>query len=357
MEYDEAIQQCSSLMSFEIDICRNVRDVWNPGYYKRYDVLSMQPHLKLKKLVAATELYQDTSDYIMHKFPNLECCNVKLSLDEEHIHSLGPWLTRVYAEKLREFQKYRRSRRCDLLYIYGTIPLIEGCLHSTTNHVIRISFPEIDSSLLHIQHDNTTWVIRNTTERLDKLKELFRRQNVIKEALLNMYNNSEDSPLVHILLSGCTELEKFTYKKDVMRFSQTEFPDAGQPEILSACSHALPELHNLVIENDCEISDPTLFVIDMYRTRFDHLQVDLFTALCFPTRSEETFDQPVLLEAMAQKSGAKQFLASFVSSNQIEEFTGDKEYAWKFVINCASIDFISIKINKTRILKNYPLFL
>ncbi|CEI99750.1 hypothetical protein RMCBS344292_13831 [Rhizopus microsporus] len=95
----------------------------------------------------------------------------------------------------------------------------------------------------------------------------------------------------------------------------------------------------------------------MYRTRFDHLQVDLFTALCFPTRSEETFDQPVLLEAMAQKSGAKQFLASFVSSNQIEEFTGDKEYAWKFVINCASIDFISIKINKTRILKNYPLFL
>ncbi|KAG1266247.1 hypothetical protein G6F68_002912 [Rhizopus microsporus] len=68
----------------------------------------------------------------------------------------------------------------------------------------------------------------------------------------------------------------------------------------------------------------------MYRTRFDHLQVDLFTALCFPTRSEETFDQPVLLEAMAQKSGAKQFLASFVSSNQIEEFTGDKEYAWKF---------------------------
>lgn len=189
-----------------------------------------------------------------------------------------------------------------------------------------------------------------------------------------MYSNSEDSPLMYNLLSGCSRLEKLTYKKDVIRFSQIKFPDAGQvlnsslitlnlsttdlkPEILSAYSHVLPELHNLAIENDCEISDPTLFVIDMYWTKFGHLQVDLFIALYFPIRFEETFDQPVLLEVMTQKSGAKHFLASFVSSNQIEESTGDKKYAWKFVINCASIDFISIKINKTRILKNYPLFL
>ncbi|CEG84163.1 hypothetical protein RMATCC62417_18008 [Rhizopus microsporus] len=353
MEYDEVIQQCSNLMSFAINAFKYVRNVRNPNYYKRYDVLSMQPHLKLKKLVAATELYQGTFDYIMHKFPNLECCNVKLSLDEEHSRRLGPWLTRIYAQKLREFQTYLRSKRCDL-FCTGTIPLIKEYLHNATSHVIRIYFPEIDSSLLHIQQDNTTWVIRNTTENLDGLRELFRRQNVIKETYLNMYNDSEDSPLMHIFLSGCRGLEKLAYKKDDMQISQTEFPNIGYDldsslitlnlsttdlnlGVLIAYSCVLPELHNLVIEIDYRISGPPLSVIDMCRTKFDHLQVNLFILHFFPTMSESGMkavpNKPVLLEIMMQKSDAKQFLASFASSNQIEEFTGDKNYAWKFYKN------------------------
>ncbi|CEG82238.1 hypothetical protein RMATCC62417_16344 [Rhizopus microsporus] len=48
-----------------------------------------------------------------------------------------------------------------------------------------------------------------------------------------------------------------------------------QPEVLSAYSCALPGLRNLIIEAIYMRTEPLSFVIDMPRTKFNHLQVHL----------------------------------------------------------------------------------
>lgn len=104
MDFDETIQQYPNLMCFAIIPFVDMTGERNPDFYKRYDVPSTQPHLKLKKLVAVTELHCDMIDYIMHKFPNLECCNLYQSLDDEdHFRHMESWITSDYTEKLREF--------------------------------------------------------------------------------------------------------------------------------------------------------------------------------------------------------------------------------------------------------------
>ncbi|CEI89310.1 hypothetical protein RMCBS344292_03673 [Rhizopus microsporus] len=102
MDYDEVIQQCPNLMCFTLDSNLNIID-GDYGDTKRYDVFSMQPYLKLRRLVVERDLHQDTFDYIIHKFPNLECCNVHLSVNEELLSRIEPWITSHYEEKLRKF--------------------------------------------------------------------------------------------------------------------------------------------------------------------------------------------------------------------------------------------------------------
>ncbi|CEG82239.1 hypothetical protein RMATCC62417_16345 [Rhizopus microsporus] len=168
MDFDEAISQCLNLMRFSIDSGLNMMNKRGPGYFKRYDVLSMQPHPKLKRLDVVTELHCDIFEYIMHKFPNLERC------------------TRDYPEQLQGFQEYLSSRSCDRFCTYGSIPLIKEHLQRNTNPVVRISSTKPCSPLLEIQHDNTTWIIHNTVENIDRLKELLKYQNVIKKIYLNI---------------------------------------------------------------------------------------------------------------------------------------------------------------------------
>ncbi|CEI91675.1 hypothetical protein RMCBS344292_05958 [Rhizopus microsporus] len=105
MDYDEVIQQCPNLMCFTLNCNRNAIDR-DYGDFKRYNVFSMQPHLNLKKLVIERDLHQDTTDYIMHKFPNPECCNVRLSVNKDLLDRIEPWRRIYYEEKLRKFQKY-----------------------------------------------------------------------------------------------------------------------------------------------------------------------------------------------------------------------------------------------------------
>lgn len=99
----------------------------------------------------------------------------------------------------------------------------------------------------------------------------------------------------------------------------------------------------------------------MPRTKFNHLQISLNISPLFARMSiseiKEVLHKPVLLDIVSEKSGPKRFFAKFISSNQVEQLIENKECGCEFVINCASIDFLSVKINKTRILKNYPLFL
>jgi hypothetical protein len=184
--------------------------------------------------------------------------------------------------------------------------------------------------------------------------------------------------LTYVLLSECKGLEKFTYKKGAMFLLEAEFPNPGQamssslitlklistklqPQVLSAYSCALPGLRNLIIEAIYTRAEPLSFVVDMPRTKFNHLQVHLDSDLFIINMTEgeitDISDRPALLEITSQKSGLKQFLVNFTSSNQVEELTTNKEYGWSFVIKCACIDFVSISIDKSRILNEYPLFL
>ncbi|ORE02221.1 hypothetical protein BCV72DRAFT_309318 [Rhizopus microsporus var. microsporus] len=98
MVYDEVIQQCPNLMCFTLDSNLNI-------IYGDYGDTKQR------------ELHQDTFDYVIHKFPNLGCCNVHLSVDDI-LNRIGPWITSHYEEKLRKFLEHLSSRRCDWLFTY-----------------------------------------------------------------------------------------------------------------------------------------------------------------------------------------------------------------------------------------------
>lgn len=189
-----------------------MKDESSPGYFNRYDVLSMQAHSKLKIPDVVTMFHCDTFEYIMRKFPNLGCCSVNLHLDEDYNCHMGPWIARDYPEKLWEFQEYLNSRSYDGFYTYGSIPLIKEYLQHIKNSVIWISSTKSTSPLLEIRHDNTTWIIHNTVESIDRLKELFKNQNVIKEVYLNMPTSFGVYHLTYVLLSECEGLGKLTRK-------------------------------------------------------------------------------------------------------------------------------------------------
>ncbi|ORE14973.1 hypothetical protein CU097_004213 [Rhizopus azygosporus] len=117
-----------------------------------------------------------------------------------------------------------------------------------------------------------------------------------------------------------------TYKKGTIFILEAEFLNAGpvmnsslitlkliftklQPEVLSAYSCALPRLHNLIIELIYMCTKLFLFVIDMPRTKFSHLQVhlesNLFSINMTGSEIKDTSDKSVLLEIALQKSGLK----------------------------------------------------
>lgn len=122
MNYDEVFQQYPNLMYITLNsnlkIIETVHD-----YTKYYNVHSMQPHLKLKKLVVERDPHQDMINYIMHKFPNLECCNMRLSVNEDLLHCIRPWIRSCHEERLRKFQEYLSIRRCDWFFTHVHIDL------------------------------------------------------------------------------------------------------------------------------------------------------------------------------------------------------------------------------------------
>ncbi|CEG76952.1 hypothetical protein RMATCC62417_11772 [Rhizopus microsporus] len=335
----------------------------------------MQPHLKLKKLVVKICLHQDTFDYIMHKFPNLECCNVNLSFSEAFQNHIESWMTRHYEEKLWAFHKYLSSRRCDWFFTFGSFPLIEKHLQDTTNPVVRISVIDTQTQL-HIQQDNITWIMANTKENTDKLTELFKKyQHVVKEACMKTSGNHETDLLLRALILECKGLEKLTYEKPTISVPLINFPVSYQilnsslimlklivlelqPEVLTAYSYGFPELRNLIIKVINPGVEAGLFVIDMPYTIFNHLQVHIDSYSFYVCRNKlEAFGKPRLLEIVSRKSGLQRFLIDCTASNQIEEFTTNKEYNHKLVINCVSIDFLSVSIHYRHVLKKCPLFL
>ncbi|KAL4208504.1 hypothetical protein AB4K20DRAFT_1970163 [Rhizopus microsporus] len=231
-DFNEVISQYPNLM----------KDESSPGYFNRYDVLSMQAHSKLKIPDVVTMFHCDTFEYIMRKFPNLGCCSVNLHLDEDY-----------------------------------------NC------HMV---------------------------ESIDRLKELFKNQNVIKEVYLNMPTSFGVYHLTYVLLSECEGLGKLTRKflnaGPVMNSSLITLKlifTKLQPEVLSAYSCALPRLHNLIIELIYMCTKLFLFVIDMPRTKFSHLQVhlesNLFSINMTGSEIKDTSDKSVLLEIALQKSGLK----------------------------------------------------
>ncbi|CEI97341.1 hypothetical protein RMCBS344292_11476 [Rhizopus microsporus] len=365
MEFDEAIQQCPNLMCFSVNFSPDIPIETTVGDTKRYDVSSMQPHFKLKKLEVDLCLHQDTFDYIMHKFPNLECCNVYLSVNEGLLNHIGSWLTKHYEEKLRAFQKYLSNRSCDWFSTFRSFPLIEEYLQRTTSPVVRIYAR--DSSWLHIKQDNTTWIIDNTRESADRLKELFKYQHNIKEAEMEAVGDHDTDHLMLTLLSECKGLEKLTYIKSLKGISLITLPASNQIlssslitlklnamgiplEALMAFSYAYPELRNLIIEGFCS---GKMSQIDMPKTKFNHLQIHVGTRISVFDEVTET----VLLKITSQKSSPKRFLVNCVAPNRIEEFTTYKEYQHIFVINCVGIDYLSLSIDRTHMLKKYPLLL
>lgn len=130
-----------------------------------------------------------------------------------------------------------------------------------------------------------------------------------------------------------------------------------QPEVLSAYSYAFPELRNVTIEATYKFGNPLSFVVDMPITEFNHMKIHLDIDSSNPR--EKALDKPVLLEIISQKLGQKKFLANICLSNQVEEIAmaTNKEYGYKFAINCASIDLISVSFNEMHVFERYPLSL
>ncbi|RCH98590.1 hypothetical protein CU097_007605 [Rhizopus azygosporus] len=371
MEFDEAIQQCPNLTCFTVHLSPGAPIEAIAGDTNRYDVFSIQPHFKLKKLEVKICLHQDTFDYIMHTFPNLECCNVHLFFNEDLLNRIGSWMTRHYEEKLRAFQKYLSSRKCDWFWTFGSFPVIEY-LQRTTNPVVRIYASFFPS--LRIQQDNITWTMDNTRENTDRLQGLFKKCHVIKEAYMKASGNHDIDHPILALLSECKGLEKLTFETTSRGISLIKSRVSNQilssslitlklivteirPEALTAFSYAYPELRNLVIESCYFGNMSPMFEIDMPKTNFNHLQIHLVVGLFIHGGCESEVKKPVILEITSQKSRSKRFLTNFVAPNHIEEFTTNKEYEYMFVINCAGIDYLSLSINKMHMLKKYPLLL
>ncbi|PHZ16815.1 uncharacterized protein RHIMIDRAFT_266876 [Rhizopus microsporus ATCC 52813] len=225
-----------------------------------------------------------------------------------------------------------------------------------------------------MQQDNITWIMNNTRENTDKLTELYKKYpHAIKEVYMKTFGNHETDHLLRAILSECKGLEKLTCEKIGEAFSPIESPVSNQilssslialrlivteiqPEALSVYSYAFPELRNLIIESFYFDEIPPVFEIDMSKAKFSHLQIHLDSDLFIPDGCESEVKE-VVLEITSQKSSPTRFLTNFAAPNQMKEFTANKEYGRKFVINCADIDFLSLSIDKTHVLKKCPLFL
>ncbi|CEI88846.1 hypothetical protein G6F70_001696 [Rhizopus microsporus] len=376
MDFDETIQQCPNLTCFTIQPCLIMTAEIAPDYTKRRKIFTMEPHLKLKKLVADTNLHQDTLDYIMHKFPNLECCNLFLSIDQDHAERIEYWISMRYPKQLRKFQEYLSGRRCDWFFAYASFPLIEEYLQHSTDSVVRISSTKRHYPSFHMKQGNITWIIRDTREDIDRLTRIFEKhQGIIKKAYLDMSEIYTPSHQLQTFFLEWKGLEEFNFNKssmDVPVSEQILNPSLTtlrltakhlSSEVLSAYSFALPELRNLIIETSYWFGGPSSLVVDMPKTKFNHLKIhisigsSIMNMLC--SSIKEALDKPVLLEILSQKSGQKQFLASTTLLNQVEEvaMATNKEYGYSIAIKCISVDFISVSFNKMHVLERYPLSL
>ncbi|ORE08083.1 hypothetical protein BCV72DRAFT_334657 [Rhizopus microsporus var. microsporus] len=155
------------------------------------------------------------------------------------------------------------------------------------------------------------------------------------EVIFNFNKSTMDIPVVEQILNSSLTTLQLTAKH-------------LSSEVLSAYLCATLELHNLTIETSCWFGGPSSLVVDMPKTKSNHLKIYIGISLSIMNRlhssMKEALDKPVLLDILSKKSSQKQVLANSTLSNQVEEIAmaTNKEHGYKFAINCTFIDFISI---------------
>ncbi|CEI96291.1 hypothetical protein RMCBS344292_10457 [Rhizopus microsporus] len=134
MEYDEIIQCCPNITTLSSHCNKYEWNISIPdNYSKNYDMSSIQPHNKVKKLDVTLLFHKDVLRYVIHKFPNLDTLVLRICYD---IVLFNDWILDVesyFAENGDELMKYLTRFHDYEFYAPIGSSLVENYIRFTPN--------------------------------------------------------------------------------------------------------------------------------------------------------------------------------------------------------------------------------
>ncbi|CEG81680.1 hypothetical protein RMATCC62417_15848 [Rhizopus microsporus] len=385
MDYDEIIQCCPNLTSLSSNCVKYDWDIGLPdNYSKNYDMSSIQPHNKVKKLDVTLLFHKDTIRYVMHKFPNLDTLSLRICYD---ITLFGDWIPDVesyFAENGDELMKYLTKFHDYEFYAPIGSSLVENYIRFTPNADILIRVGYMTSELTLCKNAMNFKCEKDAKEERERLKRIFSNcyQN-IKSYSLEYFGKSKDViTWIEDSLEACKELQTFHLGTDRLCLPSRAAMTAGVPlnssvktlsldvqaienGSLAAYARLLPALHNLNISYRFS-QKATKYTVQMPDTSFDHLCLQLHKREYSCSHDKSNSMKQAILIATTKKSGKKQCFIDMASENGvIREYneTMDDKPNFLITLNCQSIDYFSLYIDYDPLsmvqcqLRKYSLFL
>ncbi|ORE07574.1 hypothetical protein BCV72DRAFT_261978 [Rhizopus microsporus var. microsporus] len=365
MDYDEIIQCCPNLISLSSHC---VKYDWNinipDNYSENYDMSSIQPHNKVKKLDVTLLFHKDVLRYVIHKFPNLDTLTLRICYD---IVLFTDWtldLESYFAENGNELMKYLAKFHDYEFYAPIGSSLVENYIRFTPNVDILIRVGYITSELT-LCKNAMTFKCEDTKEERESLKRIFSNyyQNINNYSLEYFGKSKDIIAWIEDSLEACKELHTFHLDADCLRLPSEAAMTAGAPlnssvktlsldvqEIengsLAAYARLLPALHNLIISHKSS-QKTTKYIIEMPDTSFDHLSLKLHNCEYSCSHDKSNLMKQAILIATTKKSGKKQCFIDMTSGNGVirkyEPFKDSPRFV--IILNCQSIDYFSLSVD------------
>ena len=366
MDYDDIIQCCPNLttLSSHYNKCE-----WHIGipdnYSVNYDMSSIQPHNKVKKLDLTLLFHKDVIRYVIHKFPNVDTLILRICYDIAQFIDWRLDAESYFAENGDELMKYL-SRFHDYEF-YAPIgsSLIENYLKFTPNADISIRVGYRASELTLYKNAIEFRCEKEAEEERERLKRIFSDyyQSIKNYSLEYLEKSNDVTTWIEDSLKACKELQTFHLDTDRLFLPSRAAMAAGVPlnssvktlslnvqEVengsLAAYARLLPALHNLIISHK-SAEKTTRYIIEMPDTSFDHFSLQLQKCEYSYSHDKSNSMKHAILIVTTKKSGKKQCFIDMTSENGVireyEPFKDSPHFV--ITLNCQSIDYFSLSIN------------
>ncbi|CEG68982.1 hypothetical protein RMATCC62417_05135 [Rhizopus microsporus] len=366
MEYDEIIQCCPNLTTLSSHCNKSEWYISIPdNYSKNYDMSSIQPHNKVKKLDMTLLFHKDVLRYVMHKFPNVNDLALRICYD---IVLFFDWIADVesyFAENGDELMKYLTRFHDYEFYAPIGSSLVENYIKFTPNADIFIRVGYRTSELTLYKNAMEFRCEKDAKEERERLKRIFSDyyQNIKSYSLEYLVKPSDAIEWIEDSLKACKELQTFHLDTDRLYLPSRAAMTAGVPlnssvktllldvqEVengsLAAYARLLPALHNLIISHK-SAQKTTRYIIEMPDTSFDHFSLQLHKCEYSCSHDKSNPMKHAILIVTTKKSGKKQCFIDMTSGNGIiREYEPFKDCPHFIItLDCQSIDYFSLSID------------